>query len=428
MTPFLTLEDPNARIKGSRDPLGAQPIWSKFARHVVTNVTAAANSVRGFSILLLGRYYAASLIDAGAVAPERALDVVLRMEQMGAYARYVGHGVEGDIRGIERVKQFTDANGRNVFIETTARGLILSDQRVYGLWGLYSVSARESGLIPQGPHGVTDSARALIEREYLPRLRPIETPLRRLLARGGRLSLRRSDPTFAALCDILPERYTPHELEYFGRTLRDGLDVPDGHRGRQAIFARLLADHTDLSAAVSRREIAALAKAAKRTDEVLAECLRRILSLEALLAPADALFDYVLTQGGQHPAEVATVLRGAWGRALPNLDLDAFEALLAEIESASTRAQATAMKQCHAALASGKYEEAIGAVLAWNAEVMRERKAAAWARLGDRGHIDVRYRGAERRLPEEGEIPTLWRNQYFIDSLKRITLQLRSAA
>ena len=33
---FLTLEDPNAKIKGSRDPLGAQPIWAAFGRHVVT--------------------------------------------------------------------------------------------------------------------------------------------------------------------------------------------------------------------------------------------------------------------------------------------------------------------------------------------------------------------------------------------------------
>ena len=100
--PFLTLEDPNAKIQGSRDPLGVQPIWSSFARHVVTNVTAAASSVRGFSILLLGRYYAGQLIEAGRVPSEAALDVVLRMEQLGAYARHVGHGVEGDIRGSGR--------------------------------------------------------------------------------------------------------------------------------------------------------------------------------------------------------------------------------------------------------------------------------------------------------------------------------------
>ena len=50
-SPFLTLEDPNAKIKGSRDPLGAQPIWAAFGRHVVTNVTAQSTSVRGFTTL-----------------------------------------------------------------------------------------------------------------------------------------------------------------------------------------------------------------------------------------------------------------------------------------------------------------------------------------------------------------------------------------
>ena len=40
--PFLTLEDPNAKIKGSRDPLDVQPIWSAFVRNrsgFYTNIT-----------------------------------------------------------------------------------------------------------------------------------------------------------------------------------------------------------------------------------------------------------------------------------------------------------------------------------------------------------------------------------------------------
>ena len=123
--PFLTLEDPNAKIRGSRDPLGAQPIWSAFARHVVTNLTSAANSVRGFSTLLLGRYYGELLIDEGRVPREDALDVALRMEQLAAYARYVGHEVEGDIRGIDRVKRFVDEHDGRPFIEVGVRGRIL---------------------------------------------------------------------------------------------------------------------------------------------------------------------------------------------------------------------------------------------------------------------------------------------------------------
>ena len=81
-SPFLTLEDPNAKIKGSRDPLGVQPIWAAFGRHVVTNLTTQSSSVRGFTTLLLGRYFAAELVDRGMASREDALDVFLRMEQI----------------------------------------------------------------------------------------------------------------------------------------------------------------------------------------------------------------------------------------------------------------------------------------------------------------------------------------------------------
>jgi hypothetical protein len=60
--PFLTLEDPNAKIKGSRDPLGIVPIWSSFGRYLVTNLTTPSNSLRGFTTLLLGRYFCERVI------------------------------------------------------------------------------------------------------------------------------------------------------------------------------------------------------------------------------------------------------------------------------------------------------------------------------------------------------------------------------
>ena len=167
--PFLTLEDPNAKIKGSRDPLGVQPIWSAFGRHVVTNLTTQSTSVRGFTVLLLGRYFAADLVDRGMAAREDALDVFLRMEQIGAYVRHVAHGVEGEIRGIERVRRFVGEQNEKVAIAADRRGLILSDQKVYGLWGLYSVPARTSGLIPDGALDVTPAAREFVEDNYIRR-------------------------------------------------------------------------------------------------------------------------------------------------------------------------------------------------------------------------------------------------------------------
>ena len=40
----------------------------------------------------------------------------------------------------------------------------------------------------------------------------------------------------------------------------------------------------------------------------------------------------------------------------------------------------------------------------------------------------MRYRGADQELPSEDDLPELWRNGYFIDSLKAIAWQLGKAA
>lgn len=54
---------------------------------------------------------------------------------------------------------------------------------------------------------------------------------------------------------------------------------------------------------------------------------------------------------------------------------------------------------------------------------MEARGAAPWVRL-NAGELDVRYRGAEQELPSGDELALLWRNSYFIDTLKDITFEL----
>ena len=60
---FLTLEDPNTKINGSRDPLGMQSVWVSFARHLISNLTIKNTSVIGFTICILSRYFANLLVE-----------------------------------------------------------------------------------------------------------------------------------------------------------------------------------------------------------------------------------------------------------------------------------------------------------------------------------------------------------------------------
>lgn len=49
--PFLTLQDPRAKVKGSRDPLGLVPLWYVPARRLIGNLTTVAKSLRGSTLL-----------------------------------------------------------------------------------------------------------------------------------------------------------------------------------------------------------------------------------------------------------------------------------------------------------------------------------------------------------------------------------------
>ena len=425
---FLTLEDPNAKIKGSRDPLGVQPIWTAFGRHVVTNLTTQTNSTRGFTVLLLGRYLTRRSIEEGLIGREQAIDAFLRFEQIGAYVRHVAHDVGGDIRGIERARSRLEEHRGRVPIRADLDGFILGDQRVNGLWGLFSVSARASRLIPDGPVGLTPEARLFVERAYLPPLQPAMELLSRLVARNGVLDTSTPDATFSALSKVLSESFTAEEQHFYGEYLRDGLHVRESQSGRQRTFRELLVHHTEIDAATGRTDIMRLHEAARSVDDELANCLDRIARVEAVLAPVMSLFDFMLTCHQRELGDVAKELTDRWGDSVPNIDAERNQDLLCEVNKVWFEAVRGCFDRCQQELSGGNYREALGALLEWHKSVMNNRGGASWVQIGEGGKLDVRYRGAERALPSGHELPALWRNGYFIDPLKAITRQLGNMA
>ena len=421
---FFTQEDPNAKIKGSRDPLGAQPIWTAFGRHVVTNLTTQTNSGRGFTILLLGRYLAERAIEGGQIERELALDAFLRFEQIGAYVRHVAHDVGGDIRGIDRVRSRLAEHGGVVPIRADPNGFILGDQRVNGLWGLYSVSARVSGLIPDGPVGLTREATAFVEGAYLPTLQPGIDELSRLVAAGGRLDTNTPTTVFSGLAQVLSESFTVEEQRFYGEYLRDGLHVRNQRSGRQQALRELLVDQSDLEAPTDRTEIVRMYEAAQSLDDDLANRLHRISRVEAVLAPAMSVFDFILTCHRRLLDDVEDELADRWGTSVPHIDAEMNQDLLVEVDSIWAGTICQCFDRCQRGLSSGKYRDALQALLEWHKNVMNSRGGGSWVQVGEDGTLDVRYRGAEQELPPRDELSELWRNGYFIDSLKALTWQL----
>ena len=426
---FLTLEDPRARVKGSRDPLGVQPIWWAFGRKVVGNLTTQTNSCRGFAVLLLGRYLARQLLEDGRIGEEDALDAFLRFEQICGYARYLKADEPEDaterILGIERISR--RSREPTVTIDAAGEAAILSNQRAYGLWGLYSVSARASRLLPDGPVGVTEIAAAFVEEHYLPQLETILDPLKAMVRDGGTLPLK--GQIVDVLGKALSGRLEPAEREFFRQYLCTADRDSSKPNGQQATFCRLLERHADLRRGISRGELEAIRKDSNRED--LANRIAHILTVEALLAPCDVIFGFLRARHGQTPEAAASELRGAWGDdGPPHLRPGDFENdVLPQIAKVTGKEVEGHIREAHRALSRGDYEAVIREMLPWNEVVMANRNAAPWIRLDEQdGTLDVRYRGPEQRLPERNELESLWRYSYFINALKALLAQTSEAA
>jgi hypothetical protein len=162
--PFLTELDSRAAVKGSRDPLGIQSIWTRLGRHVVGNLTTVSDSVLDFTVLLLGYYFAEQLTEES--GPGTELPVFLRWEQLAAYARAEVNEEHG-FRGTERVRKNLP-EGHRVTISAERTHQILGNQKIYGLWGLYTMPARASGLLDGDPVRLTPPAMEFVQKRYLP--------------------------------------------------------------------------------------------------------------------------------------------------------------------------------------------------------------------------------------------------------------------
>ncbi len=135
--PFLTELDPNIRVKSSVDPLGFEPLWSMLGRRIITNLTTITQSFEEFQTILCGL----ALADKYCNNDENTrLEIFLRFEQLCAYARTRYPDINSPqqaVRGTTRVKK--NLATKNVTISPKQDAQILSNQKQYGLWGMFTL-------------------------------------------------------------------------------------------------------------------------------------------------------------------------------------------------------------------------------------------------------------------------------------------------
>lgn len=430
--PFLTDLDPQAAIKGSRDPLGVQTIWARLGRNVVGNLTTVTTSVRDFTTTILGYYFAERV--SNEAHGDGDLAVFLRWEQLAAYAR---GEVNGDFafRGVDRVKKnLSEANTVRLGIDSTAQ--ILSNQKTYGLWGLYSVASRSSGFLEGEPTRLTSDARDLVENHFLPAftaagLRNADAVVALLAKSRSDLDIKKSGrKLLEGVAKVLAPRIAGPERSTYRRHLLLG-GPSDRTAGGQAILvAAMETTLDDDDWEMSPPSIRHLAKRCRSQGEpgtVVAERMERIRTAEMLLAPASELFSLLLASDGQTVADVSKIAHRQWGGSVSTIDVTATEPLEADLRDSSGEPE-TGRRWVHLAraMAGGDYDRALGNLMDQNRFVMKVRGGGPWVDL-DNGKIRVRFRDDKTAvLPKKSELPTLWRHSYFLDSLRAMALALRA--
>ena len=425
--PFLTKLDPRGAVKGSRDPLGVQPIWTRIGRKAVGNLTTVSTSVRDFTVLLLGYHFAEQLAHDRADSSE--LSTFLKWEQLASYARaHVNKDTR--FRGTERVRAALNSGGKVTISDETAHQ-ILGNQKIYGLWGLYTVPARSSGLLEGDPTRLTPAGRDLVEGLYVPLLEKHGGPrmanrIKEILASSKtRIDPDGSDrPLLEAIGRVLVLKLLAREREVYRHHLVNGGD-DDSTGGRQEQLATLLyRTTTDPSFVWSPAALVALETGARRIEggDALATNLERIRACESLLAPCVALFIHLLGMDGKPLGEAAKRVRTQWGAHVTTVKTADIRRIEAELGGMDADAGKRWVDIATTA-STGAYDDLIKLLLVQNREVMGERGSTSWLDLRD-DHFHVRFHEERGELPKKAELPTLWRHSYFIDALRLVAGQI----
>jgi hypothetical protein len=435
-SPFLTELDSRALVKGSRDPLGVQAIWTRLGRHVVGNVTTVSTSVRDFTVTMLGYYFAERAAEEGNADGD--LGVFLRWEQLAAYARGGGNG-DWEFRGTDRTRKAwgPEPGPNRIRLGTDSGSLILSDQKTYGLWGLYSVASRSSGLVEGDPTRLTPAARDFVEANYLPLLG--SRALSRtdgLVAVLSKKSVEmrpkdRDQALFDAVAKILQKNLTGLERSFYVNHLVNGGPVDSTNGGQRLLASGMHSTFKQRDWELTPAGVGHFAKQCRGEGELgrqVASNLEKIRIAEQLLAPATSLFSFLLTRDNQPADEVVRSVRERWGAKVSTIDPAALESIEPELVDASNdRASSARWLAVANALATGDYAEAIRQLLDQNRAVMTVRGGAApWAEIRE-GKLSVKFVAEdESHLPPRDELPSLWRHSYFLDSLRTVAMQLEA--
>jgi hypothetical protein len=404
-TVFSALDD-RARPKGSRDPLGAEAIWSFMGRKIVGNLTTVTGSLDNFMVALLCCEFANSAANDADVQEH-----YLRFEQLAAYLKLCVRPRNDGILGITRAR----ANFANppVYLGTAKTAQLLADQASYGLWGLYSSALESVGLIQDEHRRPTTAGKELIT-QIIAKLGEKNWETLCTLAQRDRLEPAPVAKLAPAFCAMLSnETLRAVTVEALLARQKDCRLQSELFVLMQNYLDEANDDATEPSIEAFCHWLLDPGAATKDMQAVIG----RIRDLDPVLRRADMVMSWLQGKADTSMTDLASTLA-------PYLKGIAPEASWSDLGDLPYR---SFLEEFHGACASGDADAVIRAVLAQNKRVMTARGGAAWLDV-DAGHsLVVRVRNDRSSgLDSLGEDAGPWRYTYFIGSFLAICRQGRA--
>ena len=403
---FLSLLDDRARPKGSRDPLGFELIWSFFGRKVIGNLTTITSSMDNFAVAVLGFYWANMLVQKDveeSVRQKKVREIFLRYEQLTGYIRYYSNA--SDIMGITRIKSRLHDDISKITLGLSSEQQILSDQASYGLWGLYSTAARDTGLVMGNDRKVTPLGVSIAET-IISNMGDVSNKLLSLLNSNNPLNR--------------------EELKEYGSRFNKSIH----HQNVQSPLLEALMSGNKLDSVQSElwnktKEIftGEITKPEKVSDfvnlildsnvsEKLHEYIYDIINIEKVLVASNNIFHYCRRKDGESVESIITLTQDKYDYSY-----------LPKERPSSVFPRREQLSNILKALNEKDNSRLIILLLELNKEVMQQRNGAPWVEIEPGNTIRVIVKSETSELREQKVLEEKWDYDYFLGSFLSIAKQ-----
>lgn len=273
---YFTKEDPDYQVKGSRDPLALQVLWQQQGKKLIPYLSTVSSNVHDFQILCLAHYFYEREPDT------QFVNFFLRFEQLMAYARYQSNFSKGGFNGVEAVRKRLAASNR-ISVSNTSEDYILSNQRVYGIWGKYSRPFRDIKFVqqPEFKEVFSEKISQIKEnREIYKIIQKVLQPRKSYFTEEDLL-----------ICQQL-FIITKKERSFYSKTI---LEISQPNAYQNTLF-QFLKNYKSPESFQLFQIVNAFKKSIPNTDVLFHQTLDEIIETEKVIAPVNHIFRYLQTQ------------------------------------------------------------------------------------------------------------------------------------